>query len=392
MVDWVSWILEAVYSYGHLIGASNFEFSWQTGRVFTAKSTTFYAIAINSLMVILYSYQWIGPTNEMNLVFGKENQLHECVVIIITGMRISGGLVTVLNRWRQRSQIMDLTRNVLRLFLNRPQPRKMARWRISTKLLTGFVTDLLQVIITLDAVGRVNSQFYMGMALQFWMSAILNLAVSQHYLIMLLILTQYQQLNCELRQVVDESRELSRNPPRQGVFMTRCCSLADRLESIAQLQSQLQSIVHQSDRVFGVQGITVYGGYYMTMVATAYLTYSILKNGYEEMHMTFKAVILSYTWWLVYYLDGALSMFVIFFVLDEHKKMMVLLEERTLFAADLDVRLEESYESFQLQVTRNPFKMEVMKLYEINRSRTMAMFASFITHSIYLIQYDMENF
>ncbi|XP_017134052.2 putative gustatory receptor 36c [Drosophila elegans] len=237
---------------------------------------------------------------------------------------------------------MDLTRNVLRLFLNRPQPKEMARWKISAKLLTGFVTDLLQVIITLDAVGRVNSQFYMGMALQFWMSAILNLAVSQHYLIMLLILTQYQLLNSELRQVVDESKELSRNPPRQGVFMTRCCSLADRLESIAQLQSQLQSIVHQTDQVFGVHGVTVYGGYYMTMVATAYLTYSILKNGYEEMHMTFRTVILSYTWWLVYYLDGALSMFVIFFVLDEHKKMLVLLEERTLFATDLDVRLEES--------------------------------------------------
>jgi len=33
-----------------------------------------------------------------------------------------------------------------------------------------------------------------------------------------------------------------------------------------------------------------------------------------------------------------------------------------------------------------------MKLYDVNRGTTMAMFANLLSHSIFLIQYDMENF
>uniref|UniRef100_A0A6P4FBQ8 Gustatory receptor n=1 Tax=Drosophila rhopaloa TaxID=1041015 RepID=A0A6P4FBQ8_DRORH len=392
MVDLASWVLRVVYFYGHLIGVSNFEFDWRTGRVFAPKWTTFYAIAINSTMFILYSYHWIGITNMMNLFFGKANKLHEYVVIIMTGIKIVAGLVTVLNRWRQRCQMMDLARNVIQLFLNCPQLKKISRLGVLVKFFTGVVTDFLQVIITLDAMGRVDPQYYLGISLQYWMSAILNLATSQHYLIVLFIRSHYQILNIELRQVIEESKELSRNPPGQGVFMTRCCFLADQLEDIAKIQSQLQSIMNQLEQVFGLQGMMVQSGYYMSMVATAYLTYSVLRNGYEAMQMTFRGLILTSAWCFFYYFDVMLNLVVMLFVLDEHKKLLLLLEERTLFAPGLDVRLEQSFESFQLQVTHNPLKIDVVKMYEINRSSSMSMFASFIMHSIYLIQYDLENF
>ncbi|XP_017004940.2 putative gustatory receptor 36c [Drosophila takahashii] len=392
MVDVESLILGAVYYYGHLIGVSNFEFNWQTGRVFTAKRSTFYAVAINSLVCILYTYHWTGHTNIINLGFGKANKLHEYVVVLMSGLRIGIGLFTLIHRWYQRCKMMDLTRKVLRVFIARPQVKRLSRWGILAKFLSGSVTDLLQMAFVLDAIGRVDSQFYLGMGLQFWMSAILNLAVSQHYLIMLFVRTQYKLLNAELQQVIEESKELSWNPRRQGVFMTRCCFLADQLDNIAKLQSQLQKIVNQLEEVFGIQGALVYMGYYMSSVSTSYLTYSILKIGYQNMQMTLTIVILSIVWSFFYYLDGMLNLSVMLHVQDDHKDMGRLLEQRTLFAPGLDVRLEEAFESLQLQLIRNPLKIDLMHLYDVTRGSTMTMFGNLITHSIFLIQYDMENF
>ncbi|KAH8366480.1 hypothetical protein KR084_010819 [Drosophila pseudotakahashii] len=392
MVDMESLILGAVYYYGHLIGVSNFEFNWQTGRVFTAKRSKFYAIAMNSLAGILYTYHWAGHMNIINLSFGKANKLHEYVIVLMSGLRIGIGLFTLIHRWYQRCKMMDLTRKLLRVFIARPQVKRLSRWGILVKFLSGSVTDLLQMAFVVDAIGRVDSQFYLGMGLQFWMSAILNLAVSQHYLIMLFVRAQYKLLNTELRQVVEESKELSWNPRRQGVFMTRCCSLADQLENIAKLQSQLHSIVNQLEEVFGIQGALVYLGYYVSSVSTSYLTYSILKCGYQNVHMTLTAVILSCAWCCFYYFDGMLNLSVMLHIQDDHAEMALLLEQRTLFAHGLDVRLEEAFESFQLQLIRNPLKIDVMHFYDVTRSSTMSMFGNLITHSIFLIQYDMENF
>ncbi|XP_043950313.1 putative gustatory receptor 36b [Drosophila biarmipes] len=185
---------------------------------------------------------------------------------------------------------------------------------------------------------------------------------------------------------------LSYLPQRKGTFMTRCCYLSDRLDNIARLQSKLQSNVSQLGEVFGFQGMTVYSEYYITSVVTSYLTYSLFKYGPESLNLTLKTVILACSWTFFYFLDGVLNLFIIFFVLADHKEMGRHLEERTLFASRLDVRLEESFESLQLQLARNPFEINVMKLFPVNRSATAAMCGSIISHSIFLIQCDMEYF
>ncbi|XP_017134054.1 putative gustatory receptor 36c [Drosophila elegans] len=392
MLDWASWILGMFYLYGHLIGVSNFEFDWRTGRVFKAKRSTLYAIAINFVIIISCTYHWTRRTNMMVVIFGKANKLHEYVIVIMTGLRIAAGLVTLVSRWQWRCEMMDLTRKVIRVFIARPQVKRMSRWKILTKFLTGALTDLLQVLITLDAMGRVDSEFYLGMGLQYWMLAILNLSISQHYLIMLFVRTQYQLLNADLRRVIEETKELSRNPPGQGTFITRCCSLADQLEDIAKLQNQLQSIVNQLEDIFGLQGVMVYGGYYLSSVSTVYMAYSILIHGYEDMQMTVFTMILNLFWCFFYYLNGMLNLFIMLYVLDDHGEMIKLLEERTIFAPGLDVRLEESFERLQLQLIRNPLKIGAMQLYGVTRSSTMALFGNLITHSVVLIQYDMENY
>ncbi|KAH8282625.1 hypothetical protein KR054_008736 [Drosophila jambulina] len=389
MLDWAGLLLKAIYYYSHLIGLSNFEFSWRTGRVFTAARSTLYAIVVNAIIVILVGFLLTTPIN-FNVILGRTNRLHELVILTMSSIRLIGGLTTILNRWRQRSQMKNLAGQILRLFLARPEVKRMSRWGILIKFLTGIATDFLQMAIALDAIGRGDSTFFLAMGLQFWMSGILNLAISQHYLVMLFVRAQYQLLNIELKEVINESIKLSYHPPRRGAFMTRCCELADQLEDIAKLQSQLQDIVTQLGDVFGIQGLMVYGGYYMSTVTSTYLTYSIIKDGPENLGMTQKTTVLIFSWAFFYYWDAMMNLFIMLYIQDDHKNMIYLLERRTLFASGLDIRLEESFESLQLQLIRNPLKVEVMQIFSINRGSTTAMFGSLITHCIYLIQYDIQ--
>ncbi|XP_017086567.2 putative gustatory receptor 36a [Drosophila eugracilis] len=240
--------------------------------------------------------------------------------------------------------------------------------------------------------GGMNSAQMVGLALQFWTSTILNLAVSQHYLVMLFIRSQYQHINTELQKLVEECKMLSHIPKRKGVFMTRCCYLSDKLDDIAKLQSHLQWIITQLGAIIGLQGVMVYGGYYFSSVVALYMTYSLFKYGHENLNLTLDIVIMAFVWNFFFYLDAMLNLLNTLFVLDDHNKMVRLLEERTLFSSSLDVRLEESFEKLQLQLVRNPMSINVMKLFPVTRSSTAAMCGSIITHSIFLIQYDMENF
>ncbi|XP_043644886.1 putative gustatory receptor 36c [Drosophila teissieri] len=390
-MDLESFLLGAVYYYGLFIGLSTFEFDWNTGRVFTSKWSTLYPIATDSCIFILYMYHWTGNINIANGIFSKASLLHEYVVIIITGLKILTGLFTLIHRWYQRGEMMDLAAKVIRMFMARPQVKRMSRWGILTKFISGSLTDALQMAIFLNTMSRVDPQSFLGLGLQYWMSAILNIAMVQQYMIILFIRTQFQLLNTELRQVVEEARELQLNPRHQGVFMTRCCSLADQLENIARVQSQLQTIVSQLEKAFAIRGALIYGGYYLSSVGNSYMAYSILKHGYENMNMTLSTVILVFLWCFFYYLDGMLNLRVMLDIQDDYREMMQILAERTLFVG-LDVRLEEAFECLNLQLIRNPLEIKVAELYSVTRSTTMAMFGNLITHSIFLIQYDMEHY
>uniref|UniRef100_A0A6P4EXS1 Gustatory receptor n=1 Tax=Drosophila rhopaloa TaxID=1041015 RepID=A0A6P4EXS1_DRORH len=391
MFDWAGLLLKAVYYYGHLIGLSNFEFDWRTGRVFIAKRSTFYAIAINAIMFMLLILQSTKKL-DLNMIIGRSNKLVQYVLIIVLGMRIAAGFSAILVRWRQRTQMMRLTKMVIRIFLQKPQVIRMSRWDILIKFILACTTDFLQMAITWNAMGHSEANQILPMVVQFWMSAVINLATSQHYLVILFVRAYYHLLNRELRQVIEECKELSNHPQRKGAFMTRCCSLSDRLEIIAKLQTQLQSTVTQLHEVFALQGLMVFGGYYILSIATAYLTYSILKNGYENLEMTLVMMILSFTWSFFFYLDAILNLFMTLNLIDDHKEMIRLLDQRTIFASRLDVRLEETFDSMQLQMIRDPFKIKIFKTFTITRSSTSVMFGSLITNSIFLIQYDLENF
>ncbi|XP_016963440.1 putative gustatory receptor 36a [Drosophila biarmipes] len=391
MSDWVGLLLKAVYYYGRIIGLGNFDIDWRKGRVFTALRSSLYVLAINVIILVVMFLQ-IFKRTDPNVVFEKANALHQTLIIVVVGIKLASGLCTVINRWRQRAKFMRLARKMLQLSLEKPQVKRMSRWGILIKVVIAIVTDLLQMAISWDSADRVDSNQFLGMIFQFWLSAIINLAISQHYLVTLFVRAYYNLLNTELRTVINESKMLSYFTVRRGVFMTRCCFLADKVDSIAKLQYRLQTIINQMNAVVGVQGLLVYAGYYIFSISTTYVTYSIHKNGIENLQLTIKSVILAFCWCFFYYLDATINLFIMINLLDDHKEMLRLLEERTLFAPGLDARLEESFESIQLQLVRNPFKIEVLKMFSITRSSTTAMFGSLITHSIFLIQCDMEYF
>lgn len=287
----------------------------------------------------------------------------------------------------------------------------MSRWAILVKFSVGVVSNFLQMAISMESLDRLGFNEFVGMASDFWMSAIINMAISQHYLVILFVRAYYHLLKTEVRQAIHESQMLSEIYPRRAAFMTKCCYLADRIDNIAKLQNQLQSIVTQLNQVFGIQGIMVYGGYYIFSVATTYITYSLAINGIEELHLSVRAAALVFSWFLFYYTSAILNLFVMLKLFDDHKEMERILEERTLFTSALDVRLEQSvsfyptitelkyrdlvlsqFESIQLQLIRNPLKIEVLDIFTITRSSSAAMIGSIITNSIFLIQYDMEYF
>ncbi|KAH8413177.1 hypothetical protein KR009_008645 [Drosophila setifemur] len=391
MFDWLGWLLKSLYNYGQLIGVSNFEVDWSTGRAYTTRRSTLFAITLNVLLVTFLIFYFNGEV-DLYLGFSSANQLHEHVIIILTGLRIVEGLTTLLNRWRLRNHIMQLVRYIVGLCLAKPQMKRMIRWGVLLKLVIASIPNGIQVLVTIKEYDCLNPRQILGSLLQLVIAAILCFDRSEHYLVMLCLKARYHLLYLELREVIEESHELSHHSPRNGVFMTRCCYLADHLDKIARIQNELQSVMTGMTKLFGMQALFVSGGYYISFVATNYMTYSLLKYSHEKLGITLSTTVMFVFFFAFYYIDGGLNYTIMLLFQDEHQNILRILEERTLFAPGLDTRLEESFENFQIQLIRNPLKLRILNLFYVDRSSTSSMLGSLVVHCIYLIQYDMENF
>lgn len=50
------------------------------------------------------------------------------------------GLLTIVNRWRQRRKMMRLVRCVIRVYRAKPQVKRMVRWAVLLKIVVTIVT------------------------------------------------------------------------------------------------------------------------------------------------------------------------------------------------------------------------------------------------------------
>ncbi|KAH8366413.1 hypothetical protein KR084_004512 [Drosophila pseudotakahashii] len=390
MVDWIGLLLRAVSVYCNLIGLNNFEWDESSGRVFTSRKLTLYSAMINIVFCTLFIYCWTGPT-DYSLMSGKANMLHRNVVMAVSWLGIIAALSTLVNRWRQRNQLKQVIRNIICLSLANPQFGRLYRWRTYFQIFGTFAANFLHIALSVQLMSH-SSAVKLRLCLHSWSFCIANLAGLQFFLIILFVRTQYQVINTKLRQVIEESERLSYLPLRKGGFMTRCCYLSDQLEGIAKLQDQIHSIVMRFGELLGLQSVMVFSQYYMYSVSWGYMIYSVFKNGHEILNMTQQEIVMFLLWCFFYNMNVYLSFMTFFSINDDHNKMIHLLEKRTVFASRLDVRLEESFESFQLQLACNPVKVEVMGMFRLTRSSVATTLSSIALHTILLIQCDLEYF
>ncbi|KAH8246342.1 hypothetical protein KR038_001178 [Drosophila bunnanda] len=389
MFDWVGLLIQLAYYYGYVIGVRSFEFDWRTGRVFTRTRSTLYAMAANVTIVIVLGFSLIRKETFF-VVFCKMNKLYGSVVFIVVILRTTTGLVILLNQWRLQSQLMIVARKAIQICLTRPQTISISRRRILFKFLNGLLIDILPLLISVAYIDF--DKLFPGIFLHFWISTIINLVAAEYFLVILCVRENYHLLNADLKKVIEESKYLSYNPSRRGTYMTRCCALADQLEDIAKRQSQLQSIVGHLSVAVGIETLLSYCCYYVSSLFISYLCYNIFKHEPKVLGLNLRGSILTLAWSIFFHIDAIHLLFMEFHVLDGQQELIRLLNERTLFASAFDARLEESFECLQLQLTRNPLEMHVLHLFPINRNSMWAMYASIVLHSIYIVQYELENF
>jgi len=200
------------------------------------------------------------------------------------------------------------------------------------------------------AMGLILSRKYLTiiMALGVWsiitLTAIINVIITQYYIAIAHIRGLYMLLNKELEAILTEAKSLI--PNRRGVFMTKCCCLADRLDKIAQTQSELQDLTDRLSNTYELQLLCMAVTYYLNAVGSFYMMFSVgkYKNLIEDWPPI--VILLGALYFLFFFLDNWVTMNNSFHLLDVHAELVKLMEQRTLFSPGLDNRLEKTVSAF----------------------------------------------
>ncbi|XP_034476144.1 putative gustatory receptor 59d [Drosophila innubila] len=356
MFDTVQLILRLTYYYSRVLGVFNFEINTKTGEARITSQSTIYAAVMNVAICCLLPL--LTRSELIHILWKYAGLLHEYLFLVVMGMRIVCVIATLFSRWWQRRRIIRLVNAFRRLTVRKPQVIRMWRREVIKKFTSIIVTELLQMlgtIVTLRNLLTIN--LTLSILAVYMLAALVNVIISHFYFAMLNIHLHYVLLKQELRTVLNEIRSLE-NEHRRATYMNKCCCLADRLEDIAKRQSELQTLGGRMARVFGIQGLCISASSYVSSA---------------------------------YFVDVWISISNIYNVLDDQAELKQLMEQYTTFAPGLDKRLEAVFESFQLQLARNPLKISILGLYDMNKSTAMSMTNSIVTSSIVLIQYELEN-
>ncbi|XP_064536158.1 putative gustatory receptor 59d [Drosophila montana] len=221
------------------------------------------------------------------------------------------------------------------------------------------------------------------------MTALVNVIISHFYFINVNVHCHYILLNQEIQAVLSEIRSLE-GEHRRATRMIKCCALADQLEDIARTQSELQTLLQRSARIFDIQGLCITAIMYLSMIATIYFTFVGLTWTNCSLNWSFSSVLFLFEV-AFYFVDILVTMDNLYIVLDVHAEMVTLLAQFSTLAPGLDERLEMVYESFQLQLARNPLQVCLFHLYKVERAKAVAIASSIVSNSLVLVQYEMQN-
>jgi len=344
MVDLVKWCLYVSYFYGRYTGVINFEIDLKTGRTRITKWATIYAASAQIFFFTLWIHHTYS-TRSLTTMWAKTNSLHRSVFMTMAVFRILCALLALISRWFMRQRFIRLYNSFRRLFRNNPEVIQYCRRGIITKCLCATATETMQL-----SMGLILSQKYLTiiMALGVWsiitLTAIINVIITQYYIAIANIRGRYMLLNKELEAILTEAKSLI--PNRRGVFMTKCCCLADRLDKIAQTQSELQDLTDRLSNTYELQLLCMAVTYYLNAVGSFYMMFSVgkYKNLIEDWPPI--VILLGALYFLFFFLDNWVTMNNSFHLLDVHAELVKLMEQRTLFSPGLDNRLEKTVSAF----------------------------------------------
>ncbi|EDW56896.1 putative gustatory receptor 59d [Drosophila sechellia] len=390
MADLVKLCLRIAYAYGRFTGVINFKIDLKTGQPLVTRRATLISVSTHLLIFALLLYHTLRKS-VVTVMWKYANSLHEYVFLVIAGFRVVCVFLALVSRWSQRRTFMELFNSFWRLYQRNPRIIQYCRRSIVSKLFCVTITETLQVIVTL---AMMRNRLSIALALRIWailsLTAIINVIITQYFVATACVRGRYALLNKDLQAIVHESQSLV--PNGSGVFVTRCCYLADRLERIAKSQSDLQELIENLSTAYDGEVICLVITYYLNMLGTSYLLFIISKHGSLGNNLPMVITLCGIAYFGFYVFDCWLHAFNVFYLLDAHDKMVKMLNKRTLFQPGLDHRLEMVFESFALNLVRNPLKLKIYGLFEFGRGTSFAVGNSLLTHSLLLIQYDVQNF
>ncbi|KAH8327340.1 hypothetical protein KR074_011576 [Drosophila pseudoananassae] len=408
MPDLVKWCLGIAYFYGRFTGVLNFEIDLKTGRTQVSNRANLYA----ALAQIVLTYFLVHQAMEVKffrLFWWQANVLHEVVYLAMAGLRLGCILISLVSRWLNRRHFIRLFHSFRCLVQEHPEITHSCRVGIVSKCFCSTALDVLMLLMGLVMMWQ---QLTVFMVLQICsvsiLTAIINVIITQYHVAIAVVRGRYALLTRDLGTAMAEAQSLV--PSGGGVFVTRCCALADHLDILAAAQSDLQGLTERLSKTYGLQILSMSMAYYLNFVGTAYLIFSVGKytNITENWPPLFKALAAAYM--VIFIADSYLCTYNTFRLLNSHSEMSALLKQRSTLPPGLDPRLEIAvssrflkrepnpshcifqFENFELNLARNPLTLPVFGAYTIDPASLFAMMNSLITNAILLIQYDVENY
>ncbi|XP_050743335.1 putative gustatory receptor 59d [Drosophila biarmipes] len=335
-MDLFKWCLSFTYFIGRLTGVINFEIDLKTGRGKITKRATISAACSHIVISTMMAFYVINIDRIVKL-WRMSSYLQKYVVIVFGFFRIACVFLFFKRIWSDRRKFMKLFDSLRRQYS--PEIIPFCRKTIFKKSFCFLMLHTALIIIILTVMlGHARTTLDLAILGNFIVLVVTNVIILQYFIAMVGIRGRYILLIKEFQAIISEIRSL--NPNRIGVFVTTCCSLADRLEKLAQSQSDLQALMERLSRSYQVQVVNLIITYYSNLVSFLLVLFTLNKHGAStEVYHKF-VTILHFAiagFWLIDFRINASSMFCL---LDTHDKMVQLLSQRTSFQPGLDRRLE----------------------------------------------------
>ncbi|XP_070065631.1 putative gustatory receptor 59d [Drosophila virilis] len=383
-------LLRLNYFYGRFIGVINFEIDMETGKAWISRKATIYAAIVNTLIfgmvpLLINSQIW-------KVLLVQANRLHEHVFLVMMCMRISCVFVTLLSRWWQRQRIVDLVCSYHRLSVRQPQLMRLTRNGFILKVISGTLTEGIHVALGLYGLhDSLTPRMALSVFPLYVLMGLLNFILAQFYFALLNIHGHYLLINQDLRSILAETHLLEMDHC-QRLRQLKSLALATRLNSLARFQSQLQSLVERMTKIFGLQTLCMCKIFTITMISGVYYIFSAFKYGNLNINWSSWYNLLVLCGVISYIVDSYVTHSITSYLQDRHAETVELVAQYSTFAQSLDERLVIAFESFQIQLTRNPLKLSVMGLFNLDRRNAITMLGSMISYSLILIQYDIKYY